>query len=129
LIGIAIERYREHKKAELKHFNILKSKVLRPILDELVELKSYFMFGEGLHVVSLQRLGEEINSEFTWWKYYSLVDRVGVNRDLFEDLNNHFPKLYNDLKYVENWIRAKYPEFLHLLKDLLIMGSRALWCR
>lgn len=119
LVGIAIERYRERKRAELKHFNILKSKVLKPVLNELVELKDCFMFGEGGPILSSQRLDEELNSEFTWWKHYSLVDRANVNRDLFEDLKNHFPKLYNDLKYVENWMRTKYPEYLHLLRDLL----------
>jgi hypothetical protein len=119
LVGIALERRRERKRTELKHFNVLKSKVLKPVLNELAELKSYFMFGEGRPISSLQRLDEELNSEFTWWKYYSLVDRVRVNRDLFEDLKNHFPKLYNDLKYVESWMRTKYPEYLHLLRDLL----------
>ena len=119
LVGIALERRRERKRTELKHFNVLKSKVLKPVLNELAELKSYFMFGEGGSILSSQRLDEELNSEFTWWKYYPLVDRARVNRDLFEDLKNHFPKLYNDLKYVESWMRTKYPEYLHLLRDLL----------
>ena len=119
LVGIAIERRRERKRSELKHFNVLKSKVLKPVLNELAELKSYFMFGEGGPILSSQRLDEELNSEFTWWKYYSLVDRIRVNRDLFEDLKNHFPKLYNDLKHVENWMRTKYPEHLYLLRGLL----------
>jgi len=114
--GIFVERYREKRKRQAKHFRDIKHRCLEPVLRELQGLKERLMISEArpLHVMC-----EQLGSEYRWWESYSFRGVADVDPLLYEDLKNHYRDLYQDLEDIEAWVRTKYPDFLLAVCKLL----------
>jgi hypothetical protein len=119
LSGIIVEWWRENKRLREKHFEDIKRKCLEPILKQLYDLKSKFMFGESGPQWSLRGIEELLQSDIHWWESFSFKNGFGADALLYEDLENHYPDLYRNLQNIEIWVRANFAEYLQAIYNLL----------
>jgi hypothetical protein len=117
LIGLLVEWWRERTRLRRKHFRDIKRKCLKPIRDELYKLRRYFEFGEGGPEWTSSSIFQLLRSEIRWWEFFSFSSRG--NPILYEDLKNHYGELYQDLQYIERWVRNEYTTYLGALHELL----------
>jgi hypothetical protein len=117
--GILVERWRESRRMRERHFEDIKDRFLKPILEELHNLRGYFEFGESRGIWRIQDLEERLKSDIRWWEYFSFKNVSKVHKLLYEDLKNHYPDLYRDLKNIETWMRSNYAEYLQAIHGLL----------
>jgi hypothetical protein len=115
--GILVEWWRESRRIRERHFEDIKDRCLKPLLEELYNLKGNFEFGEIRGIWRVQDLEEYLKSDIRWWEYFSLKNRVHIL--LYEDLKNHYPDLSRDLQNIETWIRSNYVEYLQSIHALL----------
>lgn len=119
LSGIIVEWWRENKRLKEKHFEDIKRKCLEPILKQLYDLKSKFVFGESGPQWSLRGIEDFLQSEIHWWDDFYFKNDFRVDILLYEDLENHYPDLYRDLQSIETLIRTKFAEYLQAIYNLL----------
>jgi hypothetical protein len=106
-----VERWREGRRLRNRHFEDIKSKCLKPILEELDKLKGYFMPGERECFGGSHDVERILKSDVRWWENFSFK-RGDVEALLYEDLENHYPDLYKKLQNVEKLVRTEYVEYL-----------------
>jgi hypothetical protein len=121
LSGMLIEWWKERKRLREKHFEGIKRKCLEPVLEQLCELKGNFMFGESGPEWSLRGIEDSLRSEIRWWDDFHFKNDFRVDILLYEDLENHYPDLYQDLQNIEMLIRTKFAEYLQAIYNLLKM--------
>jgi hypothetical protein len=117
--GIFVEWWRERRRMRERHFEDIKDRCLKPILEELHNLKGNFEYGESRGRWSIQGLEESLKSDIRWWEYFSFNNASKVETLLYEDLKNHYPDLYRDLQNIETWMRSNYEEYLQAILGLL----------
>jgi hypothetical protein len=114
-----IERWKENRRINKKHFTDIKNNCLIPLSNSLSELRHYFELGEGGPEWDPYNISAELKQENPWWRLFSFKNRFDVDPLLYEDLKNHYPNLYRDLENVETWIKTKYAEYLQAILNLL----------
>jgi hypothetical protein len=113
LLGILADWWREGRRLRNRHFEDIKRSCLEPILKELYRLKGYFMLGEsGPSWGGSYDVEELLEPDIHWWENFSFKKGLDVDTLLYEDLENHYPDLYKDLRNIEERIRTEYVEYL-----------------
>jgi len=112
-----VEWWRERRELRRRHLMDIKERCLKPLLEELHDLRRSFGVGERTRLSSLEVRRSLESDVGRWWELFSFRGRV--DSLLYEDLRNHFPELYKELEGLESWVRAKYPEFLRATLRLL----------
>jgi hypothetical protein len=118
--GILVACYSEKRRREAEHLRDIKQRCLGPLLKELQGLKERLIISEAR---PLHKICEQLEFETSWWGSYSFRKIADVDPLLYDDLNNHYRDLYQDLENIEAWVRTDYPNFLLAICKLLEMIS------
>jgi len=116
-IGIFLDEWRRRNEAREKHFQDIKEHCLKPIREELLNLRSSFEFSED-KIRGPSYFEQLLKDDIHWWDYFSLR---GEDEVLLDDLVNHFEKLASKLKEVEEKVKSSYPVYLKATYKLLKM--------
>jgi hypothetical protein len=117
LTGLLVEWWRERRELRRRHLMDIKERCLKPLLEELHDLRRSFEVRESARLNSLEVRRSLESDVGRWWELFSFRRRV--DSLLYEDLRDHFPRLYEELEGLESWVRAKYPEYLQAILRLL----------
>ena len=118
LIHWLLYKRKESEEVRKRHFEELKQKCIKPLIEELSKLKESFDISEN---TSFDYYLEASQRDIKWWDCYSLKQRV-EDELLYEDLRNHFKDLYNELEHIEKHIvKELYPKYVKLMGELVLV--------
>lgn len=109
----------QREKRRARHLRDLKSRCLQPLREELSRLRTVFLAPfYDLSLTSYLPMIEALRGDAgRWCESYTFTRPT--NRALYEDLENHYPELYECLRRVEGSVRVECPRFFRALVSLL----------
>jgi len=115
-INWLLYKYKEIEEARKRHFEEIKKNCIEPIIENINSTMREFNVTESTYFDYYLDVRQDGSG---WWNYFTFRRSV-KDELLYEDLRNHFKRLYEELEYIEKHIiKEALPRYISLMGELV----------